>query len=338
MKRILLSLVLFSSLMTFAQDEEVQPGTPAVLEAPNGKKIKTFLQRLEGGNLTFQALKSPNDITVPADKIKSLEFFPKYDAVALREAYNSGDYDKTLSILEPAMSDYAQYMPIANNMREAFVMMFDSYLRNNNFSMVRKYIDLMKACNDPALTEKARVAEVLAAINEQDFEKAKTIRSEVESPAASLYLDAEIKRAQGQPKEAVQTVAVIIAEHGNDMDWLPSSELLAAYCYLDMTGTNSVISTNSAMYTARQVKNMYHGSPIAADAEKLWVSLGGDEVEAQRLAEKAEREAARQKEKEEREAQRKATREAAAARKKAEAEARKAMVSSTNTTTNTESE
>mgnify|MGYP001827072146 CR=1 FL=1 len=334
MKRIIVSLIMFSTVAAMAQNEVVQSGTPAVLEAPNGKKIRVFLQKLDGDNLTFQAYKSTKDITVPASKIKSLEFFAKYDAESVEMTYNQGDYDDTLSVLEPLMEDYLEYMPIQNNMRNVLAMFYDAYLRKDDFSNVRKLADILMACGDASFEVQAKVGLALAALAEEDFATAEQIRSELESPTASLYLEAVIERSQGNPKEALKTVADLIAEHGNDLEWLPDSELLAAYCYLDMTGTNSVITTNSAMYSARQVKNIYNGSPVAADAEKLWISLGGDVVEAEKAAKKAELAAVEAEIKARREAERQAEREAARAARAAEA----AAVLETNTNTQTESE
>ena len=335
MKRILASLIMLSALVSVAQQEVVQTGTPALLEAPNGKKIKVFLQRLENGNITFQPFKSPNDMTVPAAKIKSLEFFPKYDAESVKALYGNGDYEEMLSMLEPVMAEYAPYMSIMNNMRDAFTMMFDAYLRSGDYVQIRNHADTLIASNEARLKVKAEAALALAAIAEGDFSVAEKIRGELESPAAALYLKAMEARAQDDPTEALKTIADIIASYANDMDWLPDSELLAAYCYLDMTGTNSVITTNSAMYTARQVKNMYDGTPVAADARKLWASLGGEAIEAERAAKKAElkaeMEAAAQAAKERREAARQAQLEARAA-------ARAAAASGTNSTNNIESE
>jgi len=137
----------------------------------------------------------------------------------------------------------------------------------------------------------------------------------------------------------MKIVTTIIADHANDREWMPATELLSAYLYLDMTGTNSVITTNSVINTARQVKNIYAGSQVAGEARKLWVSLGGEAIEAEEIARKAELAAATKKAKEERaaarEAERKAKQEA-----RAIAKAQEAAAASTNlnTTTNTESE
>ena len=90
------------------------------------------------------------------------------------------------------------------------------------------------------------------------------------SEAAKLYLLACVQRVQNEPKKAIQTVTSIIAEHGNDVEWLAPSELLSAQIYLDMA------MTNSAVNTARQVMNMYAGTYVSGDAARFYNRLGGD--------------------------------------------------------------
>ncbi|MDF7797905.1 hypothetical protein P4C99_00420 [Pontiellaceae bacterium B1224] len=346
MKRIILGLIAMSAAVVFAQDEVTQSGTPAVLEAVNGKKIKVFLQSMEGENLTFQPFKSTKNITVPASKINSLEFFPKYDVEGVNTAFVQGDFPNVIEVLEPVMSELVDYMPIENNMREPFVMLYNCYRFNGDYEKAEDYATRFLTCGDEELEMKGKAGLALVAIQKEDFETAEKYQQELaeQSEAAGLYLKAAIERAKEEPKQAMQTVTVIIKDHSNDQEWLPASELLAAYCYLDMTGTNSVITTNSAMNTARQVKNMYAGSAVAADAEKLWVSLGGPEIEALAEAERAERAAALKAEKERIAAEEKAEKEAAAAEKAAEkaaaeaAKAAKAAAASGVSTTETESE
>lgn len=351
MKRIIISLIALSAVVVTAQEEVAQPGTPAMLEAANGKKIKVFLQSLEAGNLTFQPFKSPKNMTVPADKIKNLQFFPKYDEAAVTADFIAGDFQKVIDVLSPVVGDFIQYMPIDNNMREAFVLTYNCYKSIGDFDSATQYAEMLMACEDEELKLKGQIGLALIALEQENFSKAEQIHAELgeDLPVASLYLKAAIARAKGEPKVAIQTVTTLIENYGNDQNWLPASELLVAYCYLDMTGTNSVISTNSAMNTARQVKNMYAGTAVAVNAEQLWTQLGGPAVEAEVAAEKAVAEAIRKEVKAKRAAEEKVRKEAQAAKKaakkaeakaakKAEAEAAGQTGVSTNTVTEIESE
>jgi len=271
----LATLLILISLSAFAQEEEelVQSGTPAMLEAANGKKMKVFLQTLENESLTFQLFKSPKNMTVPCAKIKSLKFFSKYDEAAVEASFNGGDYTAVCSVLDPLMVDFEQYMPIENNLYSVFVLHLKAHLGLEEYDKVRISADAMIANTfDYRQAMKGRVYKALAAIAEGDFETAEKQRADIESKAALLYLKACTQRAQGQPKEAIQTVVNIIAEHGNDVEWLGPGELLSAHLYLDLA------LTNSALNTARQVKNMYAGSNIGGEGAKLYAQLGGDEA------------------------------------------------------------
>lgn len=347
MKRIVICIATLLATGVMAQEQEVQSGTPAMLEAANGKKARVFLQRIEEGKVTFQPYKSTRDYTVPADKISSLTFFPEYDAAAVEKQFNAGDYAGVVSILAPLLEPYWEYMVLDNNLRDAFVMLMDAHLKQGDYSLVRKAADILMETGDSQLIQHSKVNVALSAIAENDLPTAEKIQGELSSESAGLYLKASIERAQQRPKDAIKTIATIIVEHANDVEWLGPSELLCAYLYMDMMqmqGTNSAITTNSALHTARQVKNIYNGSHVSADAEKLWVSLGGAEREATIAAEKTEREKEKAEEEARREAEEKAKQEAddAVEDKAASTNAMEAVqgndVSSTNSTNTTEME
>ena len=335
MKRIWISLVALAATGALAQEPPAQSGTPARLEAINGKQARVFLQGLEGGKLSFQAYKSTRNISVDISKINRLSFLPKYDAEAVEANFNAGDYPAVIAELGPFMEPYWEYMLVDNNLREAFCTLMGAHRAIGDFSKVRKAADLLMACGDPVLQLRGQVNTALAALASGDLQAAEKIRTEVASEAAGLYLQASIERAKQQPKAALKTISVIIAEYANAVEWLGPSELLCAHLYLDMIGSSPGITTNSALNTARQVKNMYTGTHVAADARALWVSLGGEAVEAAAAKEKAEREAAVQAAKAKREAEKQAKQDAAEV---ASATHTRAATTNENLATETESE
>ncbi|MEN8254854.1 MAG: hypothetical protein ABFR33_05225, partial [Verrucomicrobiota bacterium] len=154
MKRIWISLIALAALGAVAQEQEVQSGTPALLEAINGKQARVFLQRLEDGKLTFQAYKSNRDMTVPASKVKSLTFYPKYDAEAVEQQFNTGDYSTVLSTLDPLMKSFWDYMVVDNNMRDAFCMLMDTYYKSGDFPKTRKAANILLETGDPGLVQR----------------------------------------------------------------------------------------------------------------------------------------------------------------------------------------
>ena len=274
MKRILISLVALVAVCSAQGQKKVsepQPGIPAILEANNGKKARVFLQRVEGGKVIFQPYKSTKEIAVDTSKVKRLEFVLKYDSEGVAQAFIDGNYAVVVATLEPLLQTYAPYMVVDNNLRDVFSMLMKAYRENGELSKARTAATALMESGDPVLVERGLVIMALAAIAENDLPSAERIQSKVVSEAGSLYLKASIEQAKGEPKAAIQTVVSIIAEHGNDMEWLPPAELLCARLYLDMG------MTNSAVHTARQVEHMYAGTHIAADAKKLRAPLKVDE-------------------------------------------------------------
>lgn len=313
MKQILTNIVVFSAVAVLAQEEASQSGTPAKLEAINGKQVQVFLQSQKDGIITFQPRKSTRNISVGSDKVKSLTFFLKYDEAAVDASYNAADYQAVNATLSPLMEPFWEYMIIDNNLRKVFCSLMDANRELGKFSKVREAANLLLDSGDETLEQRGLVNLALVALAEKDIPAAEKIQGEVSSEAAALYLQASIERANEDPKSAIQTVTKIITDHANDIDWLAPSELLCAYLYMDMIGSNSVITTNSALNTARQVKNIYSGTHVAADAEKFWASLGGAEIEAAAKAERIERMAREKEAEEKRKADEKARKEAEAA-------------------------
>ena len=377
MKRIWISLVVLAAMGAVAAEKVVQPGVPALLEAVTGKKARVFLQSLEEGNLTFQPYNSTREMTVPAAKVKSLGFsLNKEELEHFRErgtisndeiseifgrenlgraeklelisktifgniasAICRGEYTEVVAAIEPLMVDRSQYMVIENNLRDTFCMLMDVNRKLGEYDKVRRAANILIEADDPKMVQRGHVNLALVAIDGGDLPVAEGIRSEITSEAAGLYLQACIEQAQQRPEDGIKTIRRNILDHANDVEWLGPSELLCAYLYLDMAGvSNSVISTNSALNTARQVKNMYGGTPVAADAEKLWESLGGPANQAAEEMEAAEREIARKAAKEKRAAERKKRKAEAKAKKAAKAAAQAGSEAGTNVTTTTEME
>lgn len=273
MKHFLFSLVMISAAV--ASGQVVQSGTPAQLEVANGRTLKVFLQKLEGDTLTFQPAKSTRDIPAPVDKITSLTFFPRYDAVAVEHSFSQGDYSDVIATLEPIMEPYQAYMSISNNLQSTFGMLVQSYLVNKEFEKVQRAGEIMMASSDPKMLVQGQIFAGMAVLSSTNgIPTAEKLRGEVASESAGLYLQACIERTKGNPRAAIKLVCDIIADHGNDMDWMPSSEFLSANLYLDMA------LTNSASATARQVSSIYAGSNIARDAEKFREALPADDEKA----------------------------------------------------------
>lgn len=83
------------------------------------------------------------------------------------------------------------------------------------------------------------------------------------SPAEKLYIKAVAERKSGDPKQAVQTAAQIVALHADDADWLAKSEMLCAELYWELG------LVDAADVTARQIQQLYAGTDVAKQAGAL---------------------------------------------------------------------
>jgi hypothetical protein len=307
----ILAAVSVAVAQTETEEATTAIGAPASLMASNGKSVpRVYLQKLEDGNLTFSV--GDRAMTVPLDKITSIGFsmskeeFDSFrakqtisdaeiaeisaradvDKVAklqlifekalsnIEALYIEGDYAAVVAALEPLMMERGPFMSIDNNLQKMFLMLMDSYLKLDDVAGVGKCAAVLRDSANPKVKAKALVDLALQAVERGDFEASGKFAEELESDAAKLYLQAVASRAQKQPILASKTVCEIIADHGNDLEWMPQSELLSAHLYLDMG------LTNSAVNTARQVKNIYAGTNVAGDAAKLFYQLGGEEKPA----------------------------------------------------------
>lgn len=291
--------------------QDAQPGVPALLETVNGKKAGVLLQRIDETTLTFRAGKSTKDMAAPCDKIKSLKFAMSKEEFDLfreqnileesviTEIYSTpdvskseklalifqavldeiendsveGEVDSVVAILEPIMEARAPYMSIQNNLQALYVTLMESYLKQNNYSKMRECAAVLSRSTDLLMVLKAKTNMALAALAENDIPAAQALTAEVDSEVVSIYLQACIDRVNGEYKKAHKAVAGLILKYGNDQNWLPATELLSAHLYLNEK------ATNSAVYTARQVMNIYNGTAISADARQFRAELGftGDE-------------------------------------------------------------
>ena len=256
------------ALSGIAQEKKDAPsGTPAVLEAITGKKARVLLKGVENGKVVFSPYKSTREMKVPASKIKNFTFFLKYDADGVVSNYLSADYDAVIATLEPILKPYEPFMVVDNNLRDAYLKLLDSYLEVGDMVQLEKGSRILLASGDPQLVERGKVDQILVEIAKGNLIDAEAMRENLSSESAKLYLKAILLRKEKNPKEAIKTVVKVIADYGNDMDWLPQTELLCAYLYLDMG------MTNSAYLTAKQVEHIYAGTRIAGDAKKFRAPL-----------------------------------------------------------------
>ncbi len=280
MKKVLSIFFVLASITLFAQGQE-QSGIAAKITAANGRQFPVFLQGMKDDEIVFQLYKSTSNKAVPAHLITNVEFVGRFDADGIEQFFSTGDYqgmiDKMNADLKPSFDDYWQYMSIDNNLQDIYTMLMKAYLRMGNDVKASEAAAILLKNPDAGVKGQAESIAIIAALGEGRVSDAEAMLGEINSAPGKLYLGACVERAKGLPKQAIQLITQLIAEYGNDLDWMPQAELLSAHLYVDMGMTNSAINT------ARQVKNIYAKSDVGNEAARFQEEL----VLAQQKAEEA---------------------------------------------------
>lgn len=290
MSRTLTSAVVALGLIVSVASAQQQSGVPAKMKISGvDQTIPVFLQRVENGRLVFQRYRQPKDLAGPLNRIEHLEFLANFDLDGARELYRTGKFEELITKmetgLEPSINEYWPYMRIDNNFQDVFCMLTRVYLELGDYEKATKAAAILMESTNPSTLSTGQSVSILIALKENRIEDAEALLPSISSPAGVLYYRACIERAKNQPKDAMQLVTELIADYGNDLDWMPKAELLSANLYQDMAATQPDPYLDSAKQTARQVKNFYAGTHIAALAERLEASIA--ELQAKIEAEKA---------------------------------------------------
>lgn len=281
MKRLFNILATFLAVVALAQAQE-QAGVPAKMEVVTGKTVPVFLQSLADGKLIFQIYKRTKNIPLgDITKVTRFDFMNQFDSEGVTQLFNTGDYqavvDKMKADLKPSLDEYWQYMSVENNFQNEFCNLLTAYMELGEMADAEMAAATLMQSSNPDVRAKGTAAAIKIALAMEKIEDAEKMLESFDSEVGTLYLKACIERARKNPKAAFLLVNQIISEHPNDLNWMPQSEFLNVHLYMDIG------LTNSAIQTARQVKNIYGNSNIAADAQKLQTFL----EEAQAAAEAA---------------------------------------------------
>jgi len=282
MKRFLTSALAYIALVSMGAAQD-QSGVPAQMQiAGMAKPLPVFLQRVEDGRLYFQRYRQSNDLAGPINKIAHLEFMERFDLAGARELYRVGEFELLVSKMEtelkPSLDEYWPYMQIDNNFQDVFCMLTRVYLELGDYDKATKAAAILIQSKNASVLSTGQSVSILIALKEGRIEDAEQLLEQIDSPAGVLYFRACIERAKKEPKAAIQLATELIAQYGNDLDWMPKAELLCAYLYQDMAETQPEPYLDSAKQTARQVKNIYAGTNIAALAQRMEASIAALQV------------------------------------------------------------
>ena len=272
MRRVVSIVLLLSTFVAWAGAQ--QSGLPAKMTIMNGNTADVFLQRVEGGNLVFQANRSTRDLSGPIDKIYYLQFLSKLDGELLVNLYSSADYAGMIQNIDQGLNsktdEYWQFMSINNNYKKVFLMLMESYFEVGNYEQAAAAgAGFAQNEEDDVAADKGRAMLIRLALMQDQIEEAEKRLEEVVTPSAKLYLTACIQQKKGEYKESIWSVSDLLEQYANDLDWVPQAELLNAVSYRLLADDEVVPYMDSAISTARQVKNIHVDSSCAGEAKQL---------------------------------------------------------------------
>lgn len=281
MRRVV-SIVLFLSMLvswTYAQ----QSGLPAKMSIKGGNAVDVYLQQIADGKVIFQLNKSSQNRPGPIDKIAYLQFLSMLDGEELSQLYSTADYEGMIRMIDRGLSsktdDYWEFMCINNNYKTVFLMLMESYFNIGDYERASAAGIAFAQNEDAAVADKGRAMGIRLALMQDENEEAEKIMEEVVSPVAKLYLTACIQQKKGEYKASIWSVADLLKQYSNDLDWVPQAELLNAVSYRLWADDNVEPYMDSAIFTARQVKNIHVDSSCSGEAEQLqekWIMEKAD--------------------------------------------------------------
>ena len=269
------AICMLMMISTLAPAQEA--GLPALLQAPNGKQVRVFLQEADERAVAFTAPKSTTIMRAPISKVKELTFVLKEDIVEIEAQLGRESGEEERAELASFLEPYTPFMGIKNNLYPLFIKQIELELLEGRYAQAAERAEYLLACSAHSdMQLKGQRYALISALKAKNWEEAALHIEAADAPVAERYFRAAQRLYRGEPKKAMQEVIEIIIEHANEVEWMAPTEYLAAEIYLELG------MTNSARQTADQVANMYEGSEVAWAAslleERLYNALNGMEI------------------------------------------------------------
>ena len=270
-------LVIGLMICSLCSAQETAVGLPALLQAPNGKKVRVFVQEADTRILQFNAPRSTTIMRAPVAKVEELTFILDEDLLEIEARFGRESGAEARDELESFLSVYTPYMVIKNNLYPLFFKLIELELLEGNYAQAGVYAAYLLDCSAHSdIQLKGQRYALLSALKAKNLNEARKHLEAADVPVAEQYFQAAHTLHKGEPEAAMQEVIEIIIEHANEVEWLAPTEFLAAEIYLELG------MTNSARQTADQVATMYEGSEVAWAAsvleERLYNALNGMET------------------------------------------------------------
>lgn len=278
MKRVCLFLSVFAVATAFCGAAEPK----AVLHKVDGRAWQVFLVGYAPGQLTYRLEKSDANKVEPISGVASLDIkHPDYSASDVDVLFAQADYAGVIEILEPVALQAGPFMAMENNLKRPFSLLMRAYYGRGDMEKAKKAAAQLSLVSDPELKDAAQVISALVSLKNGNIESASATLNQVVDPAAKLYIQASVMRANSEYKQALQTAINLIQLYPNNLKWMPVTELLCAELYVELG------MLNSAEATARQVQTFYVGTATEQEAKKLREQVQQLEIAKKKLEEES---------------------------------------------------
>lgn len=169
--------------------------------------------------------------------IKQIEF--RFSGISLKmcdSMFRTGDRKSLEGLLDQSLGPLAQYSHLPTNLGDYLVWWLKVQYWNGNTAGVGKTISYIRQTGSQEHMDVASMYFAMLLLDQGKLDNAKTVFSSVGSPEdvsvpMTEFVRGKIALEAGQPREAMQHVARIIAFHSRDVEWLPPATVLEARIY-----------------------------------------------------------------------------------------------------------
>jgi tetratricopeptide (TPR) repeat protein len=201
--------------------------------------------------------------------VKEVEF--RFQVIGLplcEKMFNSGDRKALEGLLDQHLAPVAQYSYLPTNLGDYLVWWLRSQYWNGNQAAAAKTIGLIRQANDPARSEVASLYFTMMLIDQEKLADAKTIFSSIGNPEGisvpmAEYIRGKLALEEGDPRQAMQHVARIIAFFSRDAEWMAPATVLEARIYQRMG------QPDKAMAVANELMIAYPGTQWSKLGEQI---------------------------------------------------------------------
>lgn len=223
-----LTILVCSAGAVWAQDQYA-----AKVTVNSGNSFVVRKLNIKGDRLYQEGGSSSTSLAM----IQQIEF--RFSGISLNmcdSMFRTGDRKSLEGLLEQSVGPVAQYSYLPTNLGKYLEWWLKAQYWSGNEAGVGKTIGYIRQTKDQAHIDVASMYFAMLLLDQGKVENAKTVFSSVGKPEdvsvpMTEYIQGKIALETGDPRQAMQHVARIIAFHSRDPEWMPPATVLEARIY-----------------------------------------------------------------------------------------------------------